>query len=82
MTELERMLKESLEHTEQLLRDSQASHAQTLQQHNRELEQIKKEIQTLQTKQHTMTAHLARLNAVYESLQPLLVRLNALLPGK
>lgn len=44
MTELERMLKESLEHTEQLLRDSQARHTQTLQQHNRELEQIKKEI--------------------------------------
>ena len=82
MTELERMLKESLAHTEQLLRDTQTAHAQTLQQHNRELAQIKKEILALQTEQQTLTVHLTRLKAVYESLQPLLVRLNALLPGR
>lgn len=43
---------------------------------------LKSAVRTLQAEQTALTAHLTRLNAVYESLQPLLTRLNALLPGK
>ena len=82
MTELERMLKESLTQTEQLLRNNQIAHSQTLQHHSGELTNLKNAICTLQAEQTALTAHLMRLNAVYESLQPLLTRLNALLPDK
>lgn len=82
MTELERMLKESLAQTEQLLRNNQIAHSQTLQQHSGELTNLKSAVRTLQAEQAALTGHLTRLNAVYESLQPLLRRLNALLPGK
>ena len=82
MTELERMLKESLAQTEQLLRNNQVAHSQTLQHHSGELATLKNAVRTLQAEQSALTEHLTRLNAVYESLQPLLRRLNALLPGK
>lgn len=82
MTELERMLKEFLAQTEQLLRNNQISHSQTLQHHSGELVTLKNAVSTLQAKQATLTEHLTRLNAVFESLQPLLTRLNALLPDK
>ena len=75
MTELERLLKESLSQTEQLLRNNQIAHSQTLQHHSRELKNLKSAVSTLQAEQ-------AALSAVYESLQPLLRRLNALLPDK
>ncbi len=82
MTELERILKESLTQTEQLLRNNQIAHSHTLQHHSGELANLKNALSVLQTEQQALTAHLTRLNAVYESLQPLLTRLNALLPGK
>ena len=82
MTELERMLKESLTQTEQLLRNNQIAHSQTLQHHSGELATLKNAVRTLQAEQAAVTAHWTRVNAVYESLQPLLRRLNALLPGK
>lgn len=82
MTELERMLKESLAQTEQLLRNNQVVHSQTLQHHSGELATLKNAVRTLQAKQTAFASHLTRLNAVYESLQLLLTRLNALLPGK
>ena len=82
MTELERLLKESLAQTEQLLRNNQIAHSQTLQHHSGELATLKTAVSTLQAEQTALTAHLTRLNAVYESLQPLLTRLNALLPDK
>ena len=82
MTELERMLKESLAQTEQLLRNNQIAHSQTLQHHSGELATLKNAVCTLQAEQSALTEHLTRLNAVYESLQPLLTRLNSLLPGK
>lgn len=82
MTELERMLKESLAQTEQLLRNNQIAHSQTLQQHSGELASLKNTIRTLQAEQTALTGQLTRLSAVYESLQPLLTRLNALFPGK
>ncbi len=82
MTELERMLKESLAQTEQLLRNSQIAHSQTLQHHSGELKNLQNTVRTLQAEQAALTGHLTRLHTVYESLQPLLARLNALLPGK
>ncbi len=82
MTELERLLKESLTQTEQLLRNNQIAHSQTLQHHSGELATLKSAVSTLQAEQTALTERLKRLNAVYESLQPLLIRLNALLPGK
>lgn len=82
MTELERMLKESLTQTEQLLRNNQIAHSQTLQHHSGELATLKTAVRTLQAEQIALASHLTRLNAVYESLQPLLSRLNALLPDK
>lgn len=82
MTELERMLKESLAQAEQLLRNNQIAHFQTLQHHSGELRSLRNALSVLQTEQQALTAHLTRLNAVFESLQPLLTRLNALLPGK
>ena len=82
MTELERLLKESLAQTEQLLRNNQVAHSQALQHHSWELAALKSAVRTIQAEQAALTSHLTRLNAVYESLQPLLARLNALLPGK
>lgn len=82
MTELERMLKESLVQTEQLLRNNQIAHSQTLQHHSGELTNLKNAVRILQAEQSALTEHLTHLNAVYESLQSLLTRLNALLPGK
>ena len=82
MTELERLLKESLAQTEQLLRNNQIAHSQILQHHSGELTNLKSAVRTIQAEQAALTSHLTRLNAVYESLQPLLARLNALLPGK
>ena len=68
--------------TEQLLRNNQIAHSQTLQHHSRELKNLKSAVSTLQAEQAALTGHLTRLSAVYESLQPLLRRLNALLPDK
>lgn len=82
MTELERMFKESLTQTEQLLRNNQIAHSQTLQLHSGELANLKNTVRTLQAEQAALTGHLTRLNSVFENLQPLLTRLNALLPGK
>lgn len=82
MTELERMLKEYLAQTEQLLRNNQVAHSQTLQHHSGELSSLKNAVRSLQAEQTTLTEHLTRLNSVFENLQPLLTRLNALLPGK
>lgn len=81
MTELERMLKESLAQTEQLLRNNQIAHSQTLQHHSEELASLKNAVRSLQAEQTALTGQLTRLNAVYESLQPLLTRQNALLPS-
>lgn len=51
MTELERLLKESLSQTEQLLRNNQIAHSQTLQHHSRELKNLKSAVSTLQAEQ-------------------------------
>ena len=82
MTELERLLTEALANMEQVLHDTQNTQARTLQHHNKELENLKITISTLQTEQLALTERLQRLNTVYENLQPLLTRLNGLLNGR
>lgn len=78
MIKMERMLKESLEQAEQLLQNNQIAHSQALRKHSGELASLKSAIKILQNRTSDLERHMMRLTAVYESLQPLLTRLNAL----
>lgn len=71
MTELERLLKESLSQTEQLLRNNQIAHSQTLQHHSRELKNLKSAVSTLQAEQAALTGHLTRLSCCVRELAAL-----------
>lgn len=82
MTGLERMLKESLAQAELLLRNNQVAHSQTLQQSTAGNWRPSRTHPSPEAEQTALTGQLTSLTAAYESLQSLLTRLNALLPGK
>ena len=89
MTEMERMLKESLlalegELAAKLhLQETRFSSQQTrMEEQGRQIQALHREILQLREGQQTLMRHLQRLSAVHESLLPALTRLNSALGNK
>ena len=89
MTELERILKNTLLTLEQDLTATQKAHGTSLVNHQHSLEshaqairQLQEKIGQLQTEQQESARHLQRLSAIHATLEPLLSRLSALLNAK
>ena len=89
MTELERMLKNTLLTLERDLSATQKTHSTALVNHQRSLEshaqairQLQEKIGQLQAEQQESARHLERLSAIHASLEPLLSRLSTLLNAK
>ena len=89
MTELERILKNTLLTLEQELTTTQKTHGTSLVNHQSSLEnhaqvirQLQKKIGQLQTEQQESARHLQRLSDIHANLEPLLSRLSALLNAK
>ena len=89
MTELERMLKNTLIALEQDLTATQKTHGTSLVNHQRSLEshaqairQLQEKIGQLQAEQQESARHLERLSDIHANLEPLLSRLSALLNAK
>ena len=88
MTELERMLKDTLTRMEQEIIVTLASHNKALAEQQRKLEaqgQIiqrqQEQISQLQAGQQESARHLQHLSAIHANLEPLLSRLSGLLSG-
>jgi predicted RNase H-like nuclease (RuvC/YqgF family) len=89
MTELERMLKDTLTRMEQDLIATQRNqgnslHSQqcTLENHTKAIRQLGEAIGKLQTEQEESARHLQRLSDIHANLEPLLSRLSGILNGK
>lgn len=89
MTELERILKDTLARMEREMNATLEAHAKTLAEQQRTLEAQGQAIQRLQEnnsriarEQQESARHLQRLSAVHANLEPLLSRLNGLLSGR
>lgn len=89
MTEIERLLTDTLAALEQELRQTQerqetilTDQQQTLAIHANTLHQLQHQIARLSAQQQESTLHLQRLSAVHENLKPLLTRLNGILSIK
>ena len=89
MTEIERMLKDTLTALERDLTatqrnqgDSLTSQQRTLESHSKAISQLADAIGNLQAEQEESARHLQRLSAIHENLEPLLSRLNGILNGK
>lgn len=89
MTELERILKETLLSLEQDLTATLANHDKNmyglqlrLEAQNQNLQELFREIQLLKARQQESEQLWQRLSSVHASLQPVLTRLNNLLSDK
>lgn len=89
MTEMERMLKESLLALEGELaaklhrQETSLSGQQTrMEDQGRQIQALHQEVLQLREGQRTLMRHLQRLSAVHESLLPALTRLNSVLGNK
>ncbi len=89
MTELERILKNTLLTLEQELSATQRMHNTSLVNHQRSLEshaqaicQLQEKIGQLRAEQTESARHLQRLSDIHANLEPLLSRLSALLNAK
>ena len=89
MTELERMLKETLLRMEREMDATLQTHSRTLTEQQRVLEALRQTVQRLQEatgritdEQRQSQQHLQSLSTVHENSKPLLSRLNGLLSGK
>lgn len=89
MTEMERMLKESLLALEGELaaklhrQETRLSGQQTrMEDQGRQIQSLRREVLQLREGQQTLMRHLQRLSAVHESLLPALTRLNSVLGNK
>ena len=89
MTELERILKNTLLTLEQELSATQKKHDTSLVNHQHSLEshaqairQLQEKIGQLQAEQQESARHLQRLSDIHANLEPLLSRLSALLNAK
>ena len=86
MTEIERLITDTLAALEQELRQTQAMQGTILtdQQHALEnhvntLHHLQQQIARLSAQQQESTQHLQRLSAIHENLEPLLMRLSGIL---
>ena len=89
MTEIERMLKDTLTHMERDLTSTQHSQGSsltdqqhTLEEHSKAIRQLADAIGDLQAGQQESARHLQRLSAIHANLEPLLSRLNGILSDK
>lgn len=89
MTELERILKNTLTTLEQDLTTTQKVNGTTLAEHQRSLEshaqtihQLQEKIDQLLAEQQESARHLQRLSDIHANLEPLLSRLSVLLNAR
>jgi len=86
MTEIERLLTDTLAALDQELRQTQESQGtiltdqqHTLANHANTLHQLQHQVARLNAQQQESAQHLQRLSAVHENLEPLLTRLSGIL---
>ena len=82
MTELERILKDTLDAQTRELGESLTRHQERLDIQNRELMETKLKLAELRQRQEESERHLMRLSTVYDSLKPLLEKLNSSLNAR
>ena len=82
MTELERILKETLDAQTKELGERIDRHQERLDIQNRELMETKRTLAELRQRQEELERHLMRLSSVYDSLKPLLEKLNSSLNAR
>ena len=82
MTELERILKETLDAQTKELGESLTRHQERLDIQNRELMETNRELSELRERLQESERHLMRLSSVYDSLKPLLEKLNSSLSAR
>ena len=82
MTELERILKETLDAQTKELGESLTRHQERLDIQNRELMETSRELSELRERLEESERHLMRLSSVYDSLKPLLEKLNSSLSAR
>ncbi len=89
MTEIERMLKDTLTALERDLTatqrnqgDSLTSQQRTLESHSKAISQLADAIGNLQAEQEESARHLQRLSDIHANLEPLLSRLSSILSDK
>ena len=82
MTELERILKETLDAQTRELGEKLDRHQERLDIQNRELMETKRTLAELRQRLEESERHLMRLSSVYDSLKPLLEKLNSSLNAR
>ena len=82
MTELERILKETLDAQTKELGERIDRHQERLDIQNRELMETKLKLAELRERLQESERHLMRLSSVYDSLKPLLEKLNSSLNAR
>ncbi len=82
MTELERILKETLDAQTKELSESLDRHQERLVIQNREIMETKLKLAELREHLKESERHLMRLSSVYDSLKPLLEKLNSSLNAR
>ena len=82
MTELERILKETLDAQTKELGESLDRHQERLDIQSQGLMETKLKLAELRQRQEESERHLMRLSSVYDSLKPLLEKLNSSLNAR
>ena len=82
MTELERILKEPLDAQTRELGERLDRHQERLDIQNREIMETKLKLAELRERLQESERHLMRLSSVYDSLKPLLEKLNSSLNAR
>ena len=82
MTELERILKETLDAQTKELGERLDRYQERLDIQNRELMEMQLKLEELQERQDESEQYLMRLSSVYDSLKPLLEKLNSSLNAR
>ena len=82
MTELERILKDTLDAQTRELDERIDRHQERLDIQNRELMETKLKMAELRERLQESERHLMRLSSVYDSLKPLLEKLNSFLSAR
>ena len=82
MTELERILKETLDAQTKELGERIDRHQERLVIQNREIMETKLKLAELRQRLEESERHLMRLSSVYDSLKPLLEKLNSSLSAR
>ena len=82
MTELGRILTTSLAALEQELTATQEIHKKTLEDHAQALHRLKQNMSRIEAEQKESAQHLQHLSDIHANLEPLLLRLSAILSGR